>query len=432
MTTRMQHGLGALVGVAVLAVATADVGAQETRITARTDARLMPFLGCWRATDVGTPSPDLRLTCVVPGSNASAVRVLDIDGDVVTERTVLDVSGATQRRQDGGCDVEASGRLAAEGPRVYLSQGVTCGGRTMRGTSVFDVLSASAFIEVRALQKADGTVPPEPRVTQYDALGTPNLSEAARSVVGDVPMLSARQRELYVSPVTVAQIAEVSSAVNEPVARGWLTLRGQDATVAVTAKTLKSLRNAGVPGSVTDVLVALAYPRVFRLATSGEAEQTNPDSLELRMRRERGRMAAAWCMGGPMMCPWQWDPFFANSMWGSPWGLSYGGWWNGYGAGWGPFGNGWVGNGWNGWNGWGWGGRFNGGFVPIFVGNRPPASTATVDRRRGYSAGNQTGGGTASGGSVSASGGASRGSSGSSSGNSGGNSSGGRTAVRKP
>jgi hypothetical protein len=422
-----------LVGVAGSAAAPAAIGAQETRVPARTDARLMPFLGCWRATEVGAPSPGLRLTCVVPASNASAVRVLDIDGDAVSERMVLDISGATQRRQDGGCDVEASGRLAADGPRAYVSQGVTCGGRTMRGTAVFDLLSATSFIEVRALQKADGAVPSEPRVTQYDALATPNLSDAARAAVGDIAALTPRQRELYVSPVTLPQIAEVSSAVNEPVARGWLTLRGSNATVAVTAKSLRQLRDAGVPGSVTDVLVALAYPRVFRLASSGEAEQTNPDSLEQRMRRDRARMAAAWCMGGPMMCPWQWDPFFANSMWGMPWGnVGYGGWWNGFGAGWGPFGNGWVGNGWNGWAGWGWGGRFNGGFVPIYVGNQPPPSTATVDRRRGYSSGNQSGGGTASGGSVSASGGASRGSSGSSSGNSGGNSSSGRTAVRKP
>ncbi|HEX7979721.1 MAG TPA: hypothetical protein VF461_14025, partial [Gemmatimonadaceae bacterium] len=66
-------------------------------------------------------------------------------------------------------------------------------------------------------------------------------------------------------------VIEASRAVDSMVVADWLMERGQ--RFDVDAKTLVQLAEAGVPGAVTDVLVAASNPGVFQFARAPQPEE---------------------------------------------------------------------------------------------------------------------------------------------------------------
>jgi hypothetical protein len=152
----------------------------------------------------------------------------------------------------------------------------------------------------------------------------------------------------------IDEVVEASRKLDAPVVEAWLVENGRGYPLG--ASDLVRLADAGVPGSVTDVLIALSYPRSFainRHSRQGElrpAERRDP-ALEDYPRHPRGYSV--------------WDPFGY-----SPFGYGYPGY--GYGTGYGYRG------------GYGWypGDRF------IVITSGPPAeapeSGGQVVKGRGY------------------------------------------------
>ncbi len=67
-------------------------------------------------------------------------------------------------------------------------------------------------------------------------------------------------------------MVEAAWRLDAPVVEAWLAERGQGWS-GLNARQLTQLADAGVPGSVTDVMVALSYPRTFAVnAASRQAE----------------------------------------------------------------------------------------------------------------------------------------------------------------
>jgi hypothetical protein len=248
--------------------------------------------------------------------------------------------------------------------------------------------------------------------------------------------------------LNVADIADAVQHTDPAVTQAWLVERG--AQFNLDAKKLVQLADAGIPGSVTDVMVGLSYPEHFALQ-AGPGQMLAGGTLSAR---DSARIASQYvndrCFDGidPLWdAPGSFDPCY-----GTHWGLrSYGygyGYGFGYGSGYSPYGlydNGYY-------SPYGYYNGFGGGYysVPVVVvkGDQAPQAHGRVVNGRGYSQGSNSSGtgavpnnssapssrGSSSGSGSSGSGSSSSGSSSSGSSSSGSSSSGsgGRTAVPRP
>jgi hypothetical protein len=117
------------------------------------------------------------------------------------------------------------------------------------------------------------------------------------------------------APIGGAQIVEAVKRADTAVVQAWIVARG--ARFNVDAKSLTELADAGVPGSVTDVLIGLSYPDHFALREeplgySGD-ELSLIDSAPPRI---ASRYAFSQCVGG-------WSPLWYSPL-GDPCAYGYG------------------------------------------------------------------------------------------------------------
>jgi hypothetical protein len=232
------------------------------------------------------------------------------------------------------------------------------------------------------------------------------------------------------APLTAGAIAEAAHAVDTSTVQAWLVERRE--TMKLDAKTLTMMADAGVPGSVTDVMVALANPDQFHFAHA----QMMGDGMDGGglTRADSARIAANYDWRRGVDC----DGFSSYSPYG--WGIDpcesyrYGyryGYGNGYGYN--AYGYGGLGYGYGGFGyGYGYPGYYSSG--PVVIVQNSSSSHGRAVNGQGYTRGGSSSSASASAtrssdGSSSSSG-SSSGSSSSSSGS--GSSSSGRTAHAKP
>ncbi|MFN9578467.1 MAG: hypothetical protein ACK6AH_18230, partial [Gemmatimonadota bacterium] len=236
------------------------------------DGRLVPLLGCWQdASDdllARLPTPS-RTLCVVPGETSGLLRLLAVRGDSVVDERQLDLGGRPQPVTRGACRGTSTARFAEHGVRVFVEELLECdGGTAARATEVLDLAGPLAFVQVRAWRlRTDG----EARFVRWTA-----LDDSARPVPAVVRQALAGRlggilaaREMASPDVSFDGIVEATEALEEPVVRAWVYARGAGHRVRLDAAQLRDLKRRGVPGTVTDVLVALANPEVFRFANQG-------------------------------------------------------------------------------------------------------------------------------------------------------------------
>ncbi len=102
-------------------------------------------------------------------------------------------------------------------------------------------------------------------------------------------------------PSGLTAVIEASHAADSAVVAAWLMEREQ--RFNIDAKTLVQLADAGVPGAVTDALVAVSNPSVFHVARASAGDRDGDcEPLHRRPPRERRRVSA---MGVPYD-PWSW------------------------------------------------------------------------------------------------------------------------------
>lgn len=240
---------------------------------APTDPRWQGWIGCWRpaptpstpddqVASLGLPTVDANvpLLCVVPAEGVSAVEMVTVaDGKVVTRETI-DASGTELSRERGGCAGVESARWSADARRVYLTSKFTCPGdleRTSKG--LLAISSEGELLDVQGVSSGSGK---SVRVARYRDAGVPASlpAEIARAIDGRAMAIGA-SRTAAAAPITEIEIVDASRNLDAPVVQAWLIESGQH--FSVDAKTLLRLAKAGVPGGVTDVLVALSNPKVF-------------------------------------------------------------------------------------------------------------------------------------------------------------------------
>jgi len=358
--TRFYTQLATFVTAAVLVVGAPSMSwAQQTTQTAQLDARWQPWIGCWRpaappsADGVSystTPrSSDAPLVCVVPASGeraSSSVNVVTVkDGKIVSRDTIV-ATGSNVARSKDGCNGTESAKWSADGHRLYLSSDFTCPGGLKRTSSGLFAISpqgewvnvqsvnASGSNAVRSLRYSDAGMPSTVASEITDALANQHLAvSTARAAAGE--------------RLSTAAVIDASRNTDSSAVAAWLIDRGQGFNV--DANQLVALSDAGLPGNVTDAMVALSYPKAFALNHPDDVEGAVAGDNTAGAELERARAPNVQVIMAPAYAPFSYAPFgfspydyygYGYSPYGySPYGYSpYGGYYspyNGYAAGYG-------------------------------------------------------------------------------------------------
>ncbi|MDP1891857.1 MAG: hypothetical protein Q8K55_13270 [Gemmatimonadaceae bacterium] len=431
MTTTIRLSL---VGGAALCCLSVTAGAQSV------DARWQAWIGCW--TPALAEDPAVRAlgstvrVCIAPAAGSAAVEVTTINAAKVTNRTIIEADAEPHAVTRDGCEGTETARWSETGRRLYLRSALACADGTRRSSSgVLSFAEHRQWLDVRGLSINDAT--PSIAIARFVALEAADSVSIPADVWHATPVRTPWAEHAAVaaaSPVTLADIAEVSMELEAGVASAWLVERARGLTLAIDGKKLAALADNGVPASVIDVAVALAYPDVFGIASDSRDAQRRPG---VRAAASPSATRAGYC--GTSLSAFYYDSCFWSL---DPWSY-YGGYDRRYGYGY-PYG----------YYGYGYGSRYDwygpyGGYYysggPTVVVIQNPSSSPShgrVVKGQGYTSGAGAVGPTArSGGSFtsmhagqgSSSAGSSSSSSASGSTSSSSSSSGGeRTAVRKP
>lgn len=272
MTCRTRSALG----LAVAALLAGDVLQAQTALP---DSRWQALIGCWVPSTApaeasamsANTSAQLPLLCIVPTTGSSVRLAAVVDGNVLLADTV-DASGVRRSVTREGCTGWERAEFAANGQRLHYSSELDCGGVRRASTGLISVTPDGELLDVQSITSGVGK---SVRVARYVDAGAPaSLPADIAAVVTGRGLIASAARTAAGAPLSEADIVEAARTL-EPVAmQAWLIERGD--RFAFDARALLRFAEAGVPGSVTDVLVALSNPRYFAI------NRTPLNDVELR------------------------------------------------------------------------------------------------------------------------------------------------------
>ncbi|MEP6495219.1 MAG: hypothetical protein ABJF01_21210 [bacterium] len=421
------------VAFATLFTLTAAVSAQAQ--SAGADARWQAWLGCWQtsaasAADLPTSSP---VVCVAPTRVTSAVRVTTFSRGAVVSDDTIDASGQHRAVDKQGCAGWQRGEWSADARRVYLRSQLTCTGGVARvGTGILAMSPTGDWLDVEGLSAGANSGVRAMRFHNADSVSRASLPGAADVSVGrELAVQTARA--VAGAPLGINDVVEAVNSVDTAVVQTWIAQRG--VRFVLSAKELIAMADAGVPGSVTDVMIGISYPEHFALQQSSVGTMAFGNQISPR---DSARIAAEYARDGcdalTTSLLYSFDTFNPCAYRYGLRGLGYGSAYSRYGYasyGYNPY--------------FGYGGYGAGYYsAPIIVVKGEETPHGKVVKGRGYSRGDDGGGSSSSGASSRTSSGASNsGSSGSSSsgsssggssssGSSSSGASAGRTAIPRP
>lgn len=268
-------------GIAAAALACGLVASMPSAASAQLDARWQPWVGCWQPAQPQSSTASLNsprngvagnsgsapLVCVIPttGSGASSgVSVLTIADGKIVARDTISATGQSFTRSKDGCTGVESANWSADGHRVYVSSDFTCPGDLKRTSSgIFAISPNGEWVNVQGVNTAGNK---GVRTLRYADAGLPSSlpAEVAQALHSGGSLAVSTARAAAAAPLTTASVIDASHKVDPAVVEAWIIDRGQN--FGIDAKQVVALADAGVPGNVTDAMVAVSYPKAFAVA----------------------------------------------------------------------------------------------------------------------------------------------------------------------
>lgn len=329
-------GASAFAGVPVVAAQEVPLG-------------LQPYVGCWQPQGAEV---DAGVLCFVP--SAGQLEMVTVANGAVQYREPFAADGQMRTIEQDECRIAESARLSEDRRRIYTTSNSTCDGEPpSRSTGIISMPTADRWLDVRMVD-VEGAASAWSRWyhrTGHDVLEGTGLSIPANA------QRSARRAAASAhaaSALDVDDVIDASAAVDARAVEAWIAEVGQEFK-GLDADDIVRMDDAGVPGSVVDVVVAVSFPSQFALGDRRQrSARDEPD------RRRVGR--PIWAFGG-----W-YDPFYSGGYYG--YGPSYG-----------------YGYGYNRYGGWGRYSYWPGYYTPVIVDvtpTQPRAAGGRVVAGRGY------------------------------------------------
>lgn len=254
MSRHMTRWLGA---AALLALTAAASGAQSS---VGSSSRWRAWVGCWSAaptTEVFTPA-SAPIVCVTPDAG-NAVNVATIANGKVVSSQRIDASGSEQPVDAKGCSGTERGQWSSDGRRVFLRAVATCDGLKRTTSGVLAFTPTGEWLDVQEIVADSGSAV---RVARYRDVGVPSTvpAEIATALGGRSTSVQGA-RVAAGAPIGSAAVIEATHVSTPAVVEALLLERGQQFSLG--ARELVALADAGVPGRVTDAMVAVSNPETF-------------------------------------------------------------------------------------------------------------------------------------------------------------------------
>lgn len=298
-----------------LITAAAPVGAQAPE-----DERWLPWVGCWEASADATPDGAAlrgvfgRALCVRP-AGAGVEFAMAAGETVVTRRLVAD--GAPRPLELGGCAGWESAAWSADQDRLFHRSELTCPGDVVRASSgVLAMLPGEVWLEAHTLEAGGERML---SVRRYH----PVSPEGVDAIPLELAVAVATMRASAAGRLSQSDVVDAVRHAPVEAVQALLVERGEG--FRLDAASMLRLADAGVPGEVTDLMVALSWPERFVVQAGAEVRVA---SREI----ERDSLRAPY---DPWSDPWaRPDPFYDPRGYGGYGG--YGGYYGsdpyGYGA----------------------------------------------------------------------------------------------------
>jgi hypothetical protein len=251
----------------VLALGLAAIPALGSAQAPPVDPRWTPYLGCWQLQreSTGNPVADLIavaarqaraaetqedvMICVTPAPEPNAVSQQTVlNGNSVLDELVT-ADGTLRTGQDGSCRSTRQAEWSRSGRQLFSRGTVACEGqpeRTISGLSL--MMSGPTWLDVQMVE-VRGTR--SVRVRRYAVSREQRRLARASSADSPAPM----------DRWTLDEVKDAASHVPAEVLQGALVEVGNK--LPLNARRLVELDEAGVPGPVVDVMVALSFPEKF-------------------------------------------------------------------------------------------------------------------------------------------------------------------------
>jgi hypothetical protein len=229
------------------------------------DPRWHAWVGCWTAATSPTDAA-YRPVCVVPAPGTSAVDVVTITDGRVASREHIEANGERRPSDRDGCTGWETARWSGDARHVYLQSEHQCAAGAKRSSSGLITMSPQGeWLDIVSVTLGQNT---GVRVLRHRPIGDPSgLPDDVRAALQTVPASRLRDaRTAAVAPLGLADIIDASHQLHNSVVSAWLNDLRQ--SIAVDAKRLTELADAGVPAPVIDMMVALAYPNAFAVPPS--------------------------------------------------------------------------------------------------------------------------------------------------------------------
>jgi hypothetical protein len=232
-----------------------------------TDARWQPWIGCWdllrdtvhesdpagsgeafpRGGGRSTAGAESRV-CIRPTADGAGVRMrVEVQGEPVLEETI--VADGTRRPidDDQTCRGWRQDEWSADGRRLFGRAELTCAdGPPQQVSHIGFITDPGSWLDIQGTTTGAGQAV---RVRRYRRVG------AGTADAGRPPLTS--------GVFDVGAVIEASRHVDALVLQAALV--ETQARFALDSRTMIALQEAGLPGDVTDLMVALTYPNRFRV-----------------------------------------------------------------------------------------------------------------------------------------------------------------------
>ena len=229
--------------IAMLVVAAAtSAGAQNV------DPRWSPFVGCW---DVGDGGARICVTPAAPGAVTLSTRV---DGQSVLEQTIV-ADGAPHALTEAGCTGSQRAEWSRDGRKLFARADLTCVNQPLRTVSGVALMTGDhSWVDVQAIEIAGRT---SVRIRRYRRAA----ADQPRTAASVAPYLGA-------GAFTIDDVKEAHAKMSPAALEAVLAETG--ARFALRGRDLVGLDDAGVAGSVIDLMVAMSYPEKFQVERRAE------------------------------------------------------------------------------------------------------------------------------------------------------------------
>jgi hypothetical protein len=261
----------ALVTASALIILTGPALANPEAAREDSSTSMLAWFGCWRleavgAEDVAESDGESQVLCVEAGDAPRSLRFSAIADDEVVAEEVLVVDGEQQPVSEGGCSGWKRSTLSNDQRRLFLASEMTCeGGRqnSLSGTSL--ILSGGRWVDINVIRVGSERELVVRRYRRADAkLPSKRADGAPMHTVrlpGTLPAASEIARVDAAAPLSEQDVIEALEHVDPAVVEAMLTERRS--AFPMNGRLLLRLDDAGVPGEIIDLMMALSYPAYF-------------------------------------------------------------------------------------------------------------------------------------------------------------------------